>query len=166
MNLENPSLSLLTKLNELVKRFEHKLSLNQCLSSSDKKLLLFLLKFLFDIKISDREFWDLTEKNQNSFKKFIIDRFFKHEAGKSKDYESVYHDITVESDFDSDFSDADQEDISKNNSLNSKFKEITSVDNQIEKASKKRIFFNRNDSNNNFKPHNQKDLKLQRNFLK
>lgn len=86
------------KLHIIYSKFESELNRNLEFTIHEKNLLKIILKFLYDINISNHEFWNLTPKHQENFKKFIADRFFKHEAGKSGDYRGMYHDVSVHSD--------------------------------------------------------------------
>ena len=98
VSLRSMAIPLNDKLKMIYLDFELNLNKNQKLSIDEKNLLKIILKFLFDFDITDREFWNLPEIYQKNFKKFIADRFFKHEAGRSEDYKSVYHDLSVKSD--------------------------------------------------------------------
>lgn len=91
-------MSLPAKLKILYTQFERNLRTNYELTGDEKNLLKIILKFLFDFDIRDQDFWNLPRKFQNDFKKFVADRFFKHEAGRSDDYRTMYHDLSVHSD--------------------------------------------------------------------
>jgi hypothetical protein len=122
LSLGNIMIPLKQKLNYLLINFHKKLNEDLELSHEAEKLLKLILKFLFDFNISDSEFNNLTPIHKNQFKKFIADRFFKHEAGTSKDYLMVYHNVSVNSDNLSTFSIA-----SRNISRNSSQREIERV---------------------------------------
>lgn len=96
--LRNLNIPLAHKLGHIAESFKKKVRKDLDITLEEAKLLDFLLKFLFDLSVLDREFWQLTDCHQRSFKTFIIDRFFKSEASRSKDYLAIYHDISVYSD--------------------------------------------------------------------
>lgn len=96
--LRNLNIPLSHKLGHIAESFKKKVRKDLDITLEEAKLLYFLLKFLFDLNVLDREFWQLTDSHQRSFKTFIIDRFFKSEASRSKDYLAIYHDISVYSD--------------------------------------------------------------------
>ena len=47
------------------------------MEDQEKDLLKFVLKFLYDMPITNEEFFQLSKENQSDFKQFLIDRFFK-----------------------------------------------------------------------------------------
>jgi hypothetical protein len=98
ISLRSLAIPLKEKLQMIFHDFEMSLNKNQSFKPEEKNLMKIILKFLFDFDVTDKEFWNLPEHFQKNFKKFIADRFFKHEAGKSEDYKSVYHDLSVRSD--------------------------------------------------------------------
>ena len=98
------SIPLKSKLTILLDLFSKSLYQDPEIKPSEAKLIIFVLRFLYDFNLTDQEFWDLEDHHQKSFKKFLIDRFFKHEASKSKHYRAIYHDISVHSDNTSTFS--------------------------------------------------------------
>jgi hypothetical protein len=72
--------SLEKKLKNQLNDFKRKLEEHGNISNHQKQLMTFLLKFLFDFPIKHSEFLQLSESNQNEFKKFLIDRFFRNEV--------------------------------------------------------------------------------------
>ena len=77
-NIEN-------KLKIQLNQFKLKLNRNKNISTEEKKLLSFLMKFLLDFDIEHTEFLNLNEESRDDIKKFIIHRFFKHELNNNKE---------------------------------------------------------------------------------
>lgn len=83
------------KIRRLVVQFEKDLEEDMDVSEEDAKLLLLMLKFLYDFDISEREVGELSPENQTMFRKFIIDRYFKDEMERDRKIKHLYHGIEV-----------------------------------------------------------------------
>lgn len=67
------------KLRTELETFCAEVDAKRSIKNEDKEMLKFLMKFLFDFPIEHEEFLNLSVKAQDDIKKFIVDRFFKHE---------------------------------------------------------------------------------------
>jgi hypothetical protein len=106
-SLTSSTLSLNSKLTIVYDNFKEKLKRNYYITLKEQKFLLFFLRFMFDFNMKDEEFTEIDEHHQKYFIKFITNRFFKDNINKSNDYYNFYHDISVNTDDFSTFSNID-----------------------------------------------------------
>lgn len=91
-----PSLRLKSgKLEELIEEFERDLENEINISEEEARLLKIILKFLFDFDIQDSDFAELTSTSQTTFRKFLMDRYFKDETERENQLKFLYHDVVV-----------------------------------------------------------------------
>ena len=83
------------KLEEIVKEFEKDLENDVDISEEEGKVLTLLLKFLFDFDISEKDFLELNDEYRATFRKFVVDRYFKDETERDSQVKLLYHDILV-----------------------------------------------------------------------
>jgi hypothetical protein len=86
------------RLQKMINEFQKDLEEDIDISEEDAMILLLILKFLFDFDITQDEFSKLSADSQNSFRKFVIDRYFKDETERDNQLKFLYHDVLVKSD--------------------------------------------------------------------
>lgn len=85
-----------TKLKLILQNFEIKISKIESISFSQSKLVIVILKFLFDFDLLNSEFYEMEENEQTYFKQFILERYFQHNISKKENYLDMYHGIKIE----------------------------------------------------------------------
>lgn len=117
-----------TLLEEIVHNFENQLNQENEIDCQNKRLLLIMLKFLYDLDLIEEEFELLNEKRKKIFFQFIIDRYLKDESERDSKIENLYHDISIISDSSTSLSSIEP---IKTNNLKKNTNEIKSVEIKI-----------------------------------
>ena len=93
--------NILTNIDEqlsvLLNNFQEDLEEDDDVSLQDQKILVLMLKFLYDLDIDNSNLNQLNQLNKKSFRKFITDRYFRDEVKRDNDIGTLYHDVSVHS---------------------------------------------------------------------
>lgn len=82
-------------LENIVDNFKNQLDQEDEIDTQNKRLLLIMLKFLYDLDLIEEEYELLNEKRKRIFFQFIIDRYLKDECERDSKILNLYHDISV-----------------------------------------------------------------------